>query len=112
MFPSLSANAFCEGDEPHRRRGTKLQRDDGGGIASEAEIHTHYTGIICPEGAAAFVAGRGIVHPKTAAPGEIRGESTQRGVAQRPERTASSWCRPARRIGLKWAFRHLLDVAV
>jgi hypothetical protein len=81
--------------------------------AGEVEIRGHYTGIIYAfEGAATFVTGRRIVHPKTVAPGEIRAESTQGGVPQRVERTASSWRRPARPIGLDWAIRHLLDMEV
>jgi len=52
-------------------------------LAGEGGIHTYYTGIIYPpEGAATFVTGRRIAHPKTVAPGGIGGESTQRGVAQ------------------------------
>jgi len=51
-------------------------------LTGEVEIHTHYAGIIYPpEGAATFVTGHRMVHPKMVQPGEIHRGSTQRGKA-------------------------------
>lgn len=55
--------------------------------AGEVEIHTHYTDIIYfTEGSAIFVTGGRIEHPRNVAPGEIRGESIEGGVAQQVEK--------------------------
>jgi len=83
-FSLLATNGFAKGMRLVDEEGLNFKvMTDRRELTSEVEIHTHYTGIIyAPEGAATFVTGCQIVHPKTVAPGEILSEPTQRGVAQ------------------------------
>jgi quercetin dioxygenase-like cupin family protein len=55
--------------------------------AGEVEVHAHYTDIIyIIDGAATFVTGGRLIHAKTVASGEVRGESIEGGVTHQLEK--------------------------